>query len=145
MLLEDILLDENGNFVVAANGDMETVSGDNCLLQDVRHRLLTFPGDLWTDTEYGAGIQRYIQAEDTEMNRLELQQRIKTRIAMDTRIDQESIKVTISSWERDKISIVLTFFPAVYAFDDEGDVPEDQADIVLTISQNGITFSGGTA
>lgn len=138
-------MDDDGNFVVASNGDTETVSGDRCLLQDVKHRLLTYPGDLWTDSEYGAGVQRYIQAEDTEMNRLELKQQIKIRIAMDPRIDQESIKVTISSWERDKISVVLTFLPAVDAFDEEGDIPEDQADIVLTISQNGITFSGGTA
>lgn len=139
--MEDILLDENGNFVAAANGDMETVTDRECLIQDVKHRLLTFPGDLWTDKKYGTGIQRYIQAEDTELNRLELQQRIKTRLSKDIRIDSESISAKVTSWERNKIIVRTTFLPAG-SFDEDGEVPAASADIVLIISQDGIMFGG---
>jgi len=143
--MEDILLDDNGNFVLAADGDVETVVGLECLIQDVKHRLLTFPGDLWQHREYGVGIQAWNQAENTELNRLELAQAIRLGIARDERIDPESISVHITSWTRDAITVTITFRPTATAFDDDyGDIP-DQAAIVLTISQDGITFEGAGA
>ncbi len=140
--MEDILLDDDGNFVAAANGDMDTVSDRACLIQDVKHRLITFPGDLWTDKEYGVGIQWFINAEDSELNRLELRQRIKTGIAKDIRVESGSIGTQILSWDKDKISVQISFLPSSSALEEDGGISADRADIVLIISQEGVKFGG---
>jgi len=131
------MLDEKGNFVAAADGDAETVDGIDCLAQDVKHLLLTFPGDLWTNEDYGVGLQQFIQAEDTELNRLEIEQMIKMALAEDDRIDPESIKVSFISWERDKIKLAVSIWPKQGY--EEADDPAEAA-VVLTITQEGITF-----
>jgi hypothetical protein len=143
--MEDILLDDNGNFVVAGDGDVETVVDLECIIQDVKHRLLTFPGDLWQHRDYGIGVQAFLHQEDTELNRLHLEQVIRMGVAQDDRVDPESIKVSITSWTRDQITVGVAFRPATSAFDDYGEIPEEQAAIVLTISQEGITFGGSAA
>jgi hypothetical protein len=144
--MEDILLDDNGNFVAAAGGDCETVKDQYCVLQDVKHLLLTFPGDLWAHADYGAGIQIFAHQEDTELNRLELEQLIRLALANDDRIDTDSIKVEVLSWERDRITVTVSFRLTDTALEsDYGSVPEEQADIVLTISQEGIAFGGAAA
>lgn len=130
-MMEDILLDDDGNFVVAVDGDMETVTGLECLIQDVKHRLATFPGDLWLHREYGAEIPIYIQSVDTELNRLELAQVIRLAIQQDEKIDPESISITINSWERDYIEIKVSFKPVDNYNEDE--VPATSADIIITI------------
>ncbi|TEB09133.1 DUF2634 domain-containing protein [Pelotomaculum propionicicum] len=141
-MLEDILLDDDGNFLPAADGDAATVKNADCLLQDVKHRLLTYPGDLWSHPEYGVGLQRYHQAEDTEINRLELKQLIKMRLSDDERINLSSLTVSINSWTRDAISIEVSFIPASTAFNEKA--AKSQATIILTITQDGISFSGGS-
>jgi hypothetical protein len=142
--MEDILLDDNGNFVVAADGDAETVVDLECLLQDVKHRLLTFPGDLWQHRDYGIGVQAFLHQEDTELNRLYLEQVIRLGVAQDDQVDSESIKVSITSRTRDQVTVGVTFRPTATAFEnDYGEIPEDEAAIVLTISQEGITFGDG--
>lgn len=140
--MEDILLDDDGNFVQAKDGDVETVQDLECVLQDAKHRIMTFPGDIWAHPDEGVGLQRFIQAEDTEINRLEIAQLIKTKLALDDRIDPLSIKVFISSWERDKINIRVTFLLVPTAFDDPEEIPETEQAIVLTISQDGISLGG---
>jgi hypothetical protein len=143
--MEDILLDKDGNFVVAANGDVQTVQGLKCVEQDAKHRLLTFPGDLWAHLTYGAGIQYFIHAEDNEINRLELEQVIRMALREDDRIDGESIKVEIQSWERDVIRVKVTFNLSRTALENNGEIPEEEATIILTISQTGIEFEGDVA
>jgi hypothetical protein len=144
--MEDIQLDEKGNFIRAANGDTKTVQDLYCLIQDVKHLLLTFPGDLWQHQQYGAGIQRFVQAEDTELNRLDFEQTIKLAVATDDRVEPESIRVEITSWTRETISVRVAFLPKEDAFDYVDDsVPESQADFIITISANGIQLGGATA
>lgn len=135
--MEDLMLDEEGNFVAAADGDAETVTEIDCLAQDVKHLLLTYPGDLWTDEEYGAGLQQFIQAEDTDLNRLEIEQVVKLAIAEDDRVDPESIKVLIMSWERDRIKLAVSIWPKLGYEEDDN---LEEAAIVLTITQEGIMF-----
>ena len=127
--MEDIMLDEAGNFVAAVDGDFQIVSGIRCLAQDVMHRLLGFPGDLWRHPDYGAGLQAYIKSDDNELNRLELQQTIRLGLAQDDRVDQESIDVQIYSWVREKLGLQVSFRPTADAFVREYgyDALEDEA------------------
>ncbi|WP_051273252.1 GPW/gp25 family protein [Desulfotruncus alcoholivorax] len=141
--MEDLMLDAQGNFVVAADGDAETVTDLDCLIQDAKHLLLTFPGDLWAHEDYGVGLQFFIQTENTELNRLELEQTIKNRLSQDERIKKESISVEISSWDLQRIKITVLFSPTDDAFNDEQDIPQEVA-IVLLVSQEGISIEGGS-
>lgn len=140
--MEDIMLDKDGNFVAAADGDMETVQDMDCLVQDVSHMLLTYPGDLWAHTDYGIGIQRYIQAEDTELYRLEISQLIRLGLAQDERIDADSIEVDIESLERDHITVKISFQASDGAFDSDESTAAT-ASIVVSITANGLTVEGG--
>lgn len=130
-MMEDILLDDEGNFVIAVDGDMETVTGLECLVQDVKHRLATFPGGLWLHLKYGAEIPIYEQSLDTEMNRLELEQAIRLAIQQDEKVDPNSISVTINTWTRDQIEAQVSFSPAE-GFNDDS-TPATSADIIITI------------
>jgi phage baseplate assembly protein W len=137
--MEDILLDDEGNFVAAADGDAATVSGARCIVQDVRHLLATHPGGLWAHPEYGVGLQRFLHAEDSELNRLELRQLIRLRLAEDERVKPGSVDVRVESWERDRIRISVRFevAPGALAPSEER---ASEAQIVLTVSQEGTSF-----
>lgn len=142
--MEDILLDDEGNFIISAAGDFATVTEADCLIQDVKHLLLTFPGDLWAHSEYGVGIQLYLQSEDTEINRLELQQLIKKQLAKDERIDADSIKVQIQSWSREMIKVQVSFLSAAATFTGEEEISPGEAVVILNVSQQGIGFGGAS-
>lgn len=141
MSLEDIYLDPFGNFELTANGDVRTVKDQKCLRQDVGHRLMTPTGDLWLHLLYGAGLQRHIQNDNTDMNRLELIQDIRLGIKQDELVDPESIEVTINSWERNSISILASYLPSEEVI--SGIDEAERADIVITITQDGISIQGG--
>lgn len=140
------MLDEEGNFVVASSGDMETVQDARCVVQDVRHRLDTFPGDLWAHLTYGAGLQYYINAEDSDVNRQELEQTIRMELKEEEYIKQGSVQVGIETWDRDVIRVVVTFNIDTEALGSSAGAPTETASIILTISQTGIEMEfGGVA
>ncbi len=144
-MVEDIMLDEGGNFVVASTGDMETVQGTGCVVQDVRHRLATFPSDLWAHLTYGAGLQYFINVEDSDLNRQELEQVIRMELKKEEYVKQSSVQVGIETWERDVIRVVVIFDINVEALDSSAETSTETASIVLTISQTGIEFGGDAA
>lgn len=140
--MEDILIDNEGNFVQAADGDTQTVLDYRCLIQDIKHRLLTYVGDLWLHQEYGCRIRDFIQADNSEINRLELEQMIRLTIRDEELIDPESVRVSVKSWNREGITISAGFWP-VEDFEDinTGAAPRDAA-IIITIDQTGIGIGG---
>lgn len=105
----DIGFDED--FITLPTGDVETVDGRKCLLQDIRHRLITPRGDLWAHPEYGVRVYEFLQDEDTEINRLDLQQMIAGEIEQDPRVVPGSASVEVISWDRDRIRLRATFQP----------------------------------
>lgn len=141
-MVEDIMLDQDGNFVAAADGDMETVRDNECLVQDLQHEAMTFPGDVWYDLTYGLGLQRYIKREDTELNRLELAQDIKVGFEKDSRVQKESVRTTVQTWALDAIKVQASFRPDSAAMEEWDGIPEEDASIIITIGQNGISLGG---
>ena len=140
--MEDILIDNEGNFVQAADGDAQTVSDYDCLVQDIKHRLLTYLGDLWLHEEYGCRIRDFIQAENNELNRLELEQMIRLTIKDEELINPESIRVSVNSWDREGITMKASFWPVDDFEDIDTGAAPDAAAIVITIDQNGIGIEG---
>lgn len=107
--MTDIMLDDDGNFVSASNGDIKTVSGFEWLLQEIKHEMMTYPGDLFYDSEYGFGLLDFLHRRGTELDRIELEQRIREKLLRKQFIDIESIQVNINDWNMNKVSLG-TFF-----------------------------------
>ena len=91
----DIKLDDNGQPVPDANGDFQTVSGDECWEQDLKLEAQTEEGELFYEDEdgdeaYGFGILDFIHAEDDDdgLTRMEIQQRIRGKLAKRDYLDQ---------------------------------------------------------
>lgn len=102
-----MLLD--GELVAAADGDAQLVSGLDCLVQDIRHEAMTYPGDLFYDPDYGYGLQDFIQAPSTELSRLELTERIKRRLRTNDSIEAATVTAAVDAWDLNAIRILAGF------------------------------------
>lgn len=90
----DVLFDEDGDLAVGRTGDLELAVGRECLLQDVRDRLGTLRGDLYSHTEWGCGIGRLLGAPDMPLNRALAERYLRIALEDEPRIESESISIT---------------------------------------------------
>ncbi len=104
----DIRLDDNWQITAAANGDALLVSGLECFLQDIRIEALTQEGEVFYDETWGWSLLDFIQSQDDELLRLEIEQRVRTKLARRTEIDPESIQTSVEFLE-DTIAIHSSF------------------------------------
>lgn len=96
----DIKLGEDGQPVADKNGDISLVSDDECWLQDIRNEALTEAGELFYEDEggdgsYGWGLLDFMQGEYDDFTRMEIQQRIRTKLSKRDYIDAGSIQITV--------------------------------------------------
>jgi len=89
----DVLFDADGDLAVSATGDLTIVQGRNCLLQDVRDRLETLPGDLFAHNSWGCGIGKLLGASDTPLNRALAVRYIRYALEAEPRIEDSSISI----------------------------------------------------
>lgn len=76
MDLTDIRLDGQMALTRAADGDAPVCTGADLFIQSLRLEALTQPGDLFYDEDYGWGLLDFIHSEDSEITRLEIEQRV---------------------------------------------------------------------
>lgn len=93
--LVDIKMDENWKLTQAANGDAPTVSGVECILQDIKLEAVTQEKEIFYDENYGWSLLDFIQAEDNALTRTEIEQRIKSKLSNRDYIDSDSIEILI--------------------------------------------------
>lgn len=91
----DIRLDDYWQLTRAADGDAPLCSGLDCLYQNIILEAITQPGDLFYDAEFGWGLYDFIQSEDTELTRLEMTQRVRSKLQKREVILPETISVKI--------------------------------------------------
>lgn len=91
----DIRLDSAWQLTQAADGDAPLCSGLDCLYQNIVLEALTQPGDLFYDDEFGWGLYDFIQSEDSELTRLEISQRVQSRLRRREVILPETIRVKV--------------------------------------------------
>lgn len=103
----DILL--NGDWEVQPTGDAALTSEEACLLQDIRHRLMTPKGSLWTHPDYGLDYYRYLNTEDSLLERLDLEQAIEIEVGKDPRVVPGSVKASVIKWTLEKITVEVKF------------------------------------
>ncbi len=90
----DILFDEEGDLVVSRTGDLALAVGRDCLLQDIRDRLGTLPGDLFAHPDWGCGIGRLLGALDTPLNRALAIRYIRHALEADPRVEDNTVAIT---------------------------------------------------
>lgn len=92
----DIRLDEMWQLTQAADGDAPLCSALDCLYQNIALEALTQPGDLFYDLEFGWGLYDFLQAEDNELTRLEMTQRVRSKLQRRSVIVPKTIGIQIT-------------------------------------------------
>lgn len=83
---QDIKVDEKGQAIVAANGELVLTQGVETGVQDVRLRLGTPLEQLFYDIEYGALLHEYYLDELTPARQAEFEAEVEQRIEEDPRV-----------------------------------------------------------
>ena len=104
----DIRLDRRWRLTQAADGDAPLCSDFDCLYQNIILEALTQPGDLFYDLEWGWGLYEFIQSEPDELTRLEIVQRVTSKLRRREVIAPESILVTLD-FSGDRLIIRAAF------------------------------------
>lgn len=104
----DIRLNEVWQLTQATNGDAPIVSGLDCVYQDIRLEALSQEGELFYDSAWGWSLLDFVQSEDDELLRLEIQTRIKDKLSRRSEIDVESIS-TVVDFSADLLNVHLMF------------------------------------
>lgn len=89
----DIRLDDTGQLTRATDGDAPLISGEQELLQRICMEAQTQPGELFYAPDWGWGLRDYLQDADSDMLRLEIGLRIRTRLRQYEEIDPAAITI----------------------------------------------------
>jgi phage baseplate assembly protein W len=108
---KDILFDADSDLVVGLTGDMLCTSGSDCLMQDVRDRLETLPGDLFAHGGWGCGIGRLLGAPDTPLNRALAIRYIRYALEAEPRIQDSSISIKPLVFNTEEKRFEINFNP----------------------------------
>jgi hypothetical protein len=104
----DIKLDENWQLTAAANGDAPITSNTDCLIQDIRLEAMSQEGELFYDEDWGWSLLDFLQMQDDDLTKLEIDQRIKIKLSRREEINSETIATQLT-FEDDKVSIKVAF------------------------------------
>lgn len=107
----DIELDSSGNFVLTANGDLSIIEDEKCLVQGVKHRLLTPLSNLFYDSSFGLDIYKYLHGDSDELTRLEFIEEVKEQLRLEPRIKQGTEDCKVLEWDDSKIVFSVSFTP----------------------------------
>lgn len=104
----DIKLDEDWQLTPAANGDALLTSGIEGILQSIKCEALSQEGELFYDEEWGWSLLDFVQVQDEELTRIEIKQRIETKLSRRAEVDVESIEVYID-FRDDMLTLDIVF------------------------------------
>ena len=124
----DIAVSDGGDMLTQPTGDVQLVSGRECLMQAIMLRLGTPRGGLVWHPEYGCDAIQMLQSDDNDANRTELQLILQEAALEDPRVD--SVEVTVESWEREDIRVRVELWP----IDDE----DNPLNLVLGFGADGV-------
>ncbi len=111
ILGNDLFLDESADLMLNPAGDLITVQGDECLLQDVRHRLESSYGDVFSHESFGSLLFKYLGQPDTELNRALIKRSVITAIGQEKRINPNTVQVELVKYTPEEIQVYISFIP----------------------------------
>jgi hypothetical protein len=92
---QDIKLGDDGQALVAANGELILTEGAETGVQDIRLRLGTPLGELFYDVEFGALVHEFFLDEDSQDRRVAFTAEIEQRVEEDPRVVLGSVTCEI--------------------------------------------------
>lgn len=95
----DIKLSDDGQALVAANGELLLTDGVETGLQDIRLRLMTPLGELFFDIEFGSLIHEWYLDESTRASRDGFEAEVERRIEEDPRTVLGTVSCSVTSWD----------------------------------------------
>jgi len=95
---QDIKLDQVGQAMVAANGELLLTEGAGTGVQDIRLRLFTPLGELFYDQGFGSLIHEWIKEENSQANRSAFEAEAERRVQTDPRVVPGSAGCRIQAW-----------------------------------------------
>ncbi len=104
----DICLDNEWQLTQAADGDAPLCSGLECLYQNIILEATTQKGDLFYDPDFGWSLYDFIQSENDELTRLEIEQRARLGLQKREVILPGTIQVSVS-FDEDAILLRCSF------------------------------------
>ncbi len=104
----DIKLTESWQLTQATNGDAPIIADVECLIQDIKLEALTQEGELFYDSDYGWSLLDFIQSDDDDLIRLEIKERVKSKLERRSEIDVESVQTGIQ-FEEDALRLKVSF------------------------------------
>ena len=107
----DILFDEDGDISVSTTGDLQMASGLECLKQDLRDRLETVPGDLYSHPEWGCNIRMMLGALSSPLNRALAVRYLRLAVLDDPRIRKETVQVLVREFNSEQKNFEIRFVP----------------------------------
>ncbi len=111
----DIRLNDAWQLTQATDGDAPLCTGLDCLYQNIALEAITQPGDVFYDLEFGWGLYDFIQSEDSDLTRLEITERVRTKLKKREVILSESIQIMVD-FTGDEFQIYCSF-----TFDEENE------------------------
>lgn len=106
--MNDIKLDPNFQITKATDGDAPIVYGLECELQDIKLEAISARGELFYDETWGWSLIDFLQAEDDELVRLEIENRIVDKMSIRENVDVSSIVVN-TNFIDDAIKVEVSF------------------------------------
>lgn len=104
----DIKLDKDWQLTPSANGDAPLLSNADCIIQDIKLEALSQEGELFYDNDWGWSLLDFMQVQDDDLTRLEIEQRIRTKLSRREEIDNGTITITLE-FDGDMISSIVSF------------------------------------
>ncbi len=96
---QDIKLGDDGQALVAANGELLLTDGAETGVQDIRLRLGTPLGELFYDIEFGSLIHEWSRDENTPAARQAFEAEVMRRIEEDPRVTLGTVSCSIVSFD----------------------------------------------
>ena len=96
---QDIKLGDDGQALVAANGELLLTSEAETGVQDIRLRLGTPLGELFYDIDFGSLIHEWYRDENTQGNRSAFEAEVARRIEADPRVVLGTVSCSVVSFD----------------------------------------------
>lgn len=97
------------DFLAAANGDLQRISGQENVKESLIRRTITEPGTLVHRPDYGVGLKRFVNALSSLDNRRELANRIKVQWEQEERVlEVTGVRFEFDDNDPERLEIAVT-------------------------------------
>ena len=105
----DILVGNNFQAALAANGELVLTTGCACAVQMVAIRIFTMLGTLFYDTTFGCLFLHWIREESTPITRAGLCAEVEIRVNADPHVIPGTAVCKVAAWDHQGVDLDLRF------------------------------------